>query len=108
MDCYNLVPATEEHEKSPHFEVTPLYELGITLAVSSRYQGPMRVGLAELRTMSWLVLDPVVDTHSIISTLFAVHKLKTPERIIQCSSLSMYIELAGRLDVVSVWTDAGI
>lgn len=98
----------EEHESSPHFEVALLYDLGITLAASSRYEGPARVSLAALRTMSWLVLDPMVDTHSIISTLFARHKLAMPERIIQCSSLAMYIELAGRLDVVSAWTDAGI
>lgn len=97
-----------EPERSPHFDVTPLYALGITLAVSSRYRGPSEVGIRELREMSWLVLDPVIDTHSLVSTLFGQHGLAPPARIIQCSSLAMYIELAGRLDVVSAWTDAGM
>lgn len=95
-------------EASSHFDVAPLYELGVTLAVSSRYRGPVHVGIGELRAMPWLVLDPVADTHSVASMLFEEHGLEPPERIIQCSSLGMYIELAGRLDVVSAWTDAGI
>jgi LysR family transcriptional regulator, regulator of abg operon len=97
-----------KQESSPHFAVTPLYALGVTLAVSSRYKGPGKVGIGELREMSWLVLDPVIDTHSFVSMLFAEQGLEAPKRIIQCSSLAMYIELAGRLDVVSAWTDAGI
>lgn len=97
-----------KHENPAHFEVAPLYALGVTLAASSRYQGPQKVGIRELREMPWLVLDPVIDTHSFVSTLFAEHGLESPKRIIQCSSLAMYIELAGRLDVVSAWTDAGI
>lgn len=97
-----------EHESSPHFDVMPLYELGITLAVSSRYRGPTQIGMNELRAMPWLVLDPVIDTHSLMSMFFVAHGLEPPVRIIQCSSLGMYIELAGRLNVVSTWTDAGI
>jgi DNA-binding transcriptional LysR family regulator len=95
-------------ENSPHYELEPLYELGTTLAVSGRYQGALDLNVEQLREMLWLVIDAAVDKGSFFSHLFALHRLPPPARILRCSSVPMYIELARRLDVVSMWTDAGL
>jgi DNA-binding transcriptional LysR family regulator len=92
---------------SPHYDLEAIYELGTTLAVSERYSGPLEVDVAQLGRLAWLALDAAVEG-SFISHLFALHQMPPPARILRCSSLAMYVELARRLDVVSIWTDAGL
>lgn len=93
--------------ESPHFDVELIYELSTTLAMSSRYHGPDRVTAKELRTMAWLVLDTTLDGSSFISNFFGAQGIPIPDRILRCSSVNMYAELARRLEVVSTWTQAG-
>lgn len=95
-------------DSSPHYDIESIYELGTTLAVSRRYTGPLEIDIGQVRDMLWLVTDAMVDRNSFVSHLFATHHLPPPSRILRCSSVPMYIELARRLDVVSVWTDAGL
>lgn len=93
---------------SPYFDTELAYELNTTLAVSSRHVGGERVGVPDLQAMPWLVLDTVLDKHSFLPSLFGAHGLALPGRILKCSSINMYAELAKQLDVVSMWTDAGL
>lgn len=92
---------------SPHFDTEVVCELSTTLAVSSRYHGSERVKADDLLAMPWLVLDATLDSSSFISSFFESHGLPLPGRILRCSAVNMYAELAKRLEVVSIWTQAG-
>jgi DNA-binding transcriptional LysR family regulator len=90
---------------SPHFSVDKLYGVDIHLAVSSRCALAGSVSLTQLAGMTWLTLDALDDPSSLIHRIFAPHGLPVPRRAIRCTSLFLYIELARRLDVVSIWSD---
>jgi hypothetical protein len=56
--------------------------------------------------MSWLVTDGAADETGFVGNMFALHILPLPLRVVRCSAINRYVELAKRMKVASVWTDA--
>lgn len=94
--------------RSPHFAVERLYEMNISLAVSSRSALSGRVSLSQLSDQTWLTLDSLDDPASLTHKIFLPHGLPVPARAIRCTSPFLYCELAKRLDVVSIWSDPAL
>jgi LysR family transcriptional regulator, regulator of abg operon len=86
------------------FEWQRLYQIDTLLAISHVYRGPTRLTVEQLHALPWLVLDSVEDVSSFIVTLFNEHGLPLPERMIRCSSMNLYGELAMSMPAVSIWT----
>lgn len=62
--------------------------------------------LATLRNEPWLMLDPIDDGESAVATLFAQFDLPPPKRIVRCSSVALFIQLAARVDTIMHCMDA--
>ena len=54
-----------------------------------------------------MVLDAASDESSLMRVLFSKHGLAPPARVLRCSSAYVYANLVTRMDVVSIWSDAG-
>lgn len=100
-----LFGAYDHIGSSPHFSVEKLYEVNINLAVNGRSAASGQVSLAQLVDHEWLTLDALDDPSNLINRLFLPHGLPPPSRVMRCTSLFLYGELAKRLDVVSIWSD---
>lgn len=76
-----------------------------TMLVSGPRENP-ETTLEALIDEPWLTLDPEDDAESCISTLFAHYGLTPPSRIMRSSSVTLYIQLAVRINAVMHWMDA--
>lgn len=56
--------------------------------------------LHALRDADWLTLDPLVDLHSPFHQLFAGAGLEPPERVMECTSMSLALELCWKSDAL--------
>ena len=84
-----------------------LYSLKTLLAVGGRHENP-KIALQELDKVEWLALDGADDPHGYISTLFSQFNMPAPTRILRCSSIALYLELASRLSAVTHWAETGL
>lgn len=94
-------------DAAPHYRLESLYEIGSALAVSGGYAGPLDVSAEDLQAQRWMVLDAASDESSLMRVLFSKHGLAPPARVLRCSSAYVYANLVTRMDVVSIWSDAG-
>jgi LysR family transcriptional regulator of abg operon len=79
-----------------------LYSLKTLLAVGGK-RAHRKVAVEELADMEWLALDGTEDPNGYISTLFSQFDLPMPTRMVRCSSIGLYLELASRLCAVTHW-----
>lgn len=86
------------------FEWELLYRLETLLVISGNYRGPLDLSLEAIHDMPWLVLDSPDDPTCFIATLFGEHQMPLPSRIMRCSSMNLYAELAMRMEAVTIWT----
>ena len=61
--------------------------------------------LRPLLDADWLVLDPLDDPGSPISSLMRLHRLEIPRRIVQSASNLLGLQLATKTDLISMWSD---
>lgn len=87
------------------FKWTQLYSLRTLLAVGGS-RASAKVSLVDLSEMEWLSLDGPDDPNGYVSTLFSQFNLPMPPRIVRCSSIGLYLELAVRLSAVTHWGEA--
>lgn len=90
------------------FEWEQLYELETLLVMSGTYRGPTELSIEALHALPWIVLDSPDDPSSFITTLFGAHQMPLPERIMRCSSMNLYAELAMRMQSVTIWTSPAL
>lgn len=79
-----------------------LYSLPTLLAMGGQREDP-KVALEALGDLEWLALDGPEDPNGYISTLFSQFDLPMPRRIVRCSSIGLYLELASRLNAITHW-----
>lgn len=79
-----------------------LYSLTTLLAIGGKHPH-RRIAVNELTELDWLALDGTDDPNGYISTLFSQFDLPMPTRLVRCSSIGLYLELASRLNAVTHW-----
>lgn len=79
-----------------------LYSLKTLLAIGGK-RAHRKVAVQDLADMEWLALDSKEDPNGYISTLFSQFDLPMPARMVRCSSIALYLELASRLNAVTHW-----
>lgn len=89
----------------PHTDLSWRHMLSHETMLVSGPRACAETTLEELVDESWLTLDPVEDPESCISTLFAHYGLAPPSRVVRCSSVTLYIQLAVRVNAVMHWMD---
>ncbi|WP_322047617.1 LysR family transcriptional regulator [Paraburkholderia sp. J67] len=79
-------------------DCTPV--LGMATLVAARKGHPLRAerSLAALQQAEWLVLDPLEDAGTPFVQLFAQHGMDLPERVIECSSMSLALAMCSQMD----------
>ncbi|WP_369987131.1 LysR family transcriptional regulator [Pseudomonas xanthosomatis] len=90
------------HRSMEGFEWRKLYEQGTVLAVR---QGHPQAGARRLEALmdeEWLVPDSL--DISLAGVMFRNNGLPMPQRVIECSSLMLYAEMAMTLGAVSFWS----
>ncbi|NMM04054.1 LysR family transcriptional regulator [Paraburkholderia sp. RP-4-7] len=88
------------------FKCSRLYGLKTLLAVGGRRPDP-KILPHSLCEAEWLVLDLTEEPNGYISSLFARFNLPPPTRVMRCSSMALYLELASRLNAVTHWAETG-
>ncbi|WP_277963524.1 LysR substrate-binding domain-containing protein [Pseudomonas sp. RIT-To-2] len=84
------------------FDWHHLYHQEMTVAVRDGHPKASARRLSELLDEEWILPDPI--DASVASDMFRKSELNVPARIIECSSLLLYAELAMSLDAVSLWS----
>lgn len=56
--------------------------------------------LAALQQADWLVLDPLADPHAPFHALFATNGLDLPPRVVECTSMTLALEMSRTGDVL--------
>lgn len=79
-----------------------------TVLLSSNPHTPRQTTLSALADETWLSLDPLDDASSALSTLFAQFELPCPGKIIRCSSIPLYMQLAVRVNAVMHFMEAAL
>ncbi|MFZ5959298.1 LysR substrate-binding domain-containing protein [Pseudomonas knackmussii] len=79
-----------------------LYTHVTTLAVRKGHPLSGARSLHQLLDQEWLLSDPLELTQA--RELFREHQVEPPQRIIECDSVVLYVELAGSTDAVSFWS----
>jgi LysR family transcriptional regulator of abg operon len=83
-------------------EWTKLYSLKTLLAFGGK-RADRKIAVEELGELDWLAFDGADDPNGYIRTLFSEFNLPMPNRMVWCSSIILYMELASRLNAVSHW-----
>jgi LysR family transcriptional regulator, regulator of abg operon len=86
------------------FKWSTLYSLNTLLAIGGKSVNP-KVSFEELSELEWLALDGADDPNGYIVTLFSQFNVPTPSRVVRCSSIALYLELASRLQAVTHWSE---
>ncbi|MDB5816740.1 MAG: bacterial regulatory helix-turn-helix protein LysR family protein 97 [Rhizobacter sp.] len=78
----------------------------ITSFISVRKGHPARHAkrLADLMDCEWATLDPIDDESSTLVRCFESQGLPLPAKITRCASIGVYLELARRMEVVTLWS----
>lgn len=79
-----------------------LYTHVTTLAVRKGHPLRDAHSLHQLLDQEWLLSDPLELTQA--RELFRENNVEPPQRIIECDSVVLYVELAGSTDAVSFWS----
>lgn len=81
-------------------DCTPLTRMANVVA--ARKGHPLRAtrSLSALRDADWLVLDPLDDAGTPFVQLFSQHGLALPERVTECSSMSLALSMCLRMDTL--------
>jgi DNA-binding transcriptional LysR family regulator len=84
------------------FKWSRLYSMESFLAIGGRRANP-KVSVEELGQLEWLALDGPDDPNGYIATLFSQFNFPMPTRVVRCSSITLYVELGGRLNAITHW-----
>ncbi len=70
--------------------------------IGARKGHPLRGArtLRELQQADWLTLDPLSDVHSPFPMLFASAGLELPQRVVECTSMSLALDLCWKSDAL--------
>ena len=87
------------------FSWDPLLSAGMHVAVRAGHPLRRVRRLQALLDADWLVLDPVDDPGSPLASTMKLNGLKMPERMVQCASNLLGLQLASQTDLIGLWSD---
>jgi len=82
------------------FDCTPVCRVPSAIAVRKGHPLRGARSLRALQQADWLTLDPLADFHSPFHLLFAGAGLELPDRVVECTSMTLAMELCWQSDTL--------